>query len=61
MHRSTMSADMESSFDRKEFVNGDQFVAYIHRVDWSDDGKYRIVIGDQVPRLKDSDEKENED
>ena len=61
MHRSTMSADMESSFDRKEFVNGDQFVAYIHRVDWSDDGKYRIVIGDQVPRLKDSDEKENEE
>lgn len=50
MHRSTMSPDMEGSFDRGEFIVGDMFMAYIHRIDWTDDGKYRIVIGDQMPR-----------
>ena len=61
MHRSTMSPDMESSFDKKEFVNGDQFVAYVHRIDWTDDGKYRIVIGDQVPSLKPETEEKSEE
>ena len=50
MHRSTMSPDMESSFDRGEFIVGDMFMAYVHRIDWTDDGKYRIVIGDQMPK-----------
>jgi ribosomal protein S1 len=56
MHRSTMSPDMESSFDKHEFVNGDQFFAYVHRVDWSDDGKFRIVIGDKMPEIKEEEE-----
>lgn len=51
MHRSTMSPDMESSFDRGEYIVGDIFMAYIHRIDWTDDGKYRIVIGDQMPKI----------
>lgn len=50
MHRSTMSPDMESSFDKGEFITGDIFIAYVHRIDWTDDGKYRIVIGDQAPK-----------
>ena len=60
MHRSTMSPDMESSFDRGEFIVGDMFMAYVHRIDWTDDGKYRIVIGDQMPKNIPS-EKENEE
>ena len=59
MHRSTMSPIIESSFDRGEFMNGDVFMAYIHRIEWSDDNKYRIVIGDQKPDLSDE-IKENE-
>lgn len=58
MHRSTMSPEMESSFDRHEFFNGDQFFAYVHRVDWTDDGKFRIVIGDKMPELNQENEEE---
>ena len=60
MHRSTMSPDMESRFDIGEFIVGDMFMAYVHRIDWTDDGKYRIVIGDQMPKNIPSD-KENEE
>ena len=60
MHRSTMSPDMESRFDIGEFIVGDMFMAYVHRIDWTDDGKYRIVIGDQMPKNIPS-EKENEE
>lgn len=58
MHRSTMSADAESSFDKGEYVNGDIFIAYIHSINWSDDGKCRIVIGDQIPETKTEKEEE---
>ena len=60
MHRSTMSPDMESSFDRGEYIVGDMFMAYVHRIDWTEDGKYRIVIGDQMPKNV-STEKETEE
>lgn len=56
MHRTTMSPDMEASFDRKEFVIDDQFYAYVHRVDWDEDGKYRIVLSDQKPTLNEKEE-----
>jgi hypothetical protein len=36
------------------------FMAYVHRVDWTEDGKYRIVIGDQMPKNV-STEKETEE
>lgn len=58
MHRSTMSSEMESSFDMHEFVNGDEFYAYVHRVDWLDDGKFRIVIGDKMPELENKEKEE---
>jgi small subunit ribosomal protein S1 len=59
MHRSTMSQDMESSFDKNEFVKGDEMIAYIHRIEWMDDGKYRIVIGDREPvQIEENEEKE---
>ncbi len=58
MHRSTMSPDAESSFDKGEYVIGDMFNAYIHRIDWTDDGKYRIVIGDRMPVLSDDEQEE---
>ena len=61
MHRSTMSPDMEASFDKNEFVKGDEMIAYIHRIDWMDDGKYRIVIGDHLPEQKDEKIEEKED
>lgn len=60
MHRSTMSSDMESSFDKGDFVNGDIFIAYVHRIDWDENGNYRIVIGDQVPDLSGESTNENE-
>lgn len=60
MHRSTMSPDMESSFDKGEYIVGDIFMAYVHRIDWTEDGKYRIVIGDQMPKIVKT-EKETEE
>lgn len=60
MHRSTMSPEMESSFDKHEFINGDQFFAYVHRVDWSDDGKFRIVIGDKMPEIEETETNEED-
>ena len=56
MHRSTMSPDAESAFDRKEYLNGDQFHAYIHKLLWADDGTCRIVIGDQAPKIEKQEE-----
>ena len=60
MHRSTMSPDWESSFDKGEFVNGDMFNAYIHRIVWTDNYNYRIVIGDKPPKLDENNEEDNE-
>ena len=39
----TMSQDMESSFDKNEFVKGDEMIAYIHRSGWMD-GKYIVSV-----------------
>ena len=58
MHRSTMSPDMESSFDKGEYIVGDVFMAYVHRIDWTDDNKYRIVIGDQMPNITENETEE---
>lgn len=58
MHRSTMSPDMESSFDKGEYIVGDVFMAYVHRIDWTDDNKYRIVIGDQMPDITENETEE---
>jgi hypothetical protein len=34
-------------------------IAYIHRIEWMDDGKYRIVIGDREPvQIEENEEKE---
>ena len=61
MHRSTMSSDMESSFDRHEFSIGDMFKAYIHKINWIDETNCRIVIGDTMPVVeKEPLEKEGE-
>jgi hypothetical protein len=58
MHRSTMSPDMEASFDKKEFVLGDMFHAFIHKISWDDKGGCRIVIGDRAPALQSEQGKE---
>ena len=55
MHRSTMSPDIEASFDRKEFMIGDLFKAFVHKINWISDKECRIVIGDKAPVI----EKEN--
>lgn len=49
MHRSTMSPDIEASFDRKEFVVGDIFKAFVHKINWISEKECRIVIGDKEP------------
>ena len=49
LHRSTMSHDMEVSFDNHEFVNGDMFVAYIFKNSMDEKGNYRIVLSDKKP------------
>jgi len=49
MHRSVMSSDTESSFDRHEFRIGDMFKAYVHKINWVNPKNCRIVIGDTVP------------
>ena len=56
LHRSTMSKDMETSFDAHEYVKGDMFVAYIHKINVDENGNYRIVIGDKRPEIKDEEE-----
>ena len=60
MHRTTMSPDFESMLDCGDFKIGDEFNAYIHKINWIDDKQYRIVVGDQaVPIEKESDEDED--
>ncbi|MBS7364400.1 MAG: S1 RNA-binding domain-containing protein [Paludibacteraceae bacterium] len=49
MHRSTMSSDAEASFDKKEFLVGDMFKAFVHKINWVNDKECRIVIGDKEP------------
>ena len=49
MHRSTMSSDVEASFDRHEFIVGDMFKAFVHKINWVSDKECRIVIGDKEP------------
>lgn len=49
MHRSTMSPDTEASFDKKEFLVGDMFKAFVHKINWINDKECRIVIGDKEP------------
>lgn len=49
MHRSTMSSDAEEMFDAGQYVKGDEFHAYIHKINWNDDSTFRIVIGDKSP------------
>lgn len=57
MHRTTMSKCMEEMFDEGQFNVGDEFRAYVHKLNWIDDKNCRIVIGDSQPVLED--EKEN--
>jgi len=52
MHRSMMSPEQESNFDKGEFSVGDCFYAYIQRVDWSDNGNFRIYVCDQKSYCK---------
>ena len=49
MHRSTMSPDTEASFDKKEFLVGDMFKAFVHKINWVSEKECRIVIGDKEP------------
>lgn len=49
MHRSTMSRDAEIDFDNRQYLVGDQFHAFIHRITWGEKGQFRIVIGDKEP------------
>lgn len=49
MHRTTMSPDTESSFDKREFLIGDCMMAYVHKINWINDKECRIVIGDAKP------------
>jgi len=49
MHRTTMSKCMEEMFDEGQFTPGDEFRAYIHKLNWIDDKNCRIVIGDLQP------------
>ena len=51
IHRSVMSKDFEKRFDSREFRNGDEFKAFIHNI-VEVDGKWRIVVGDKNPELK---------
>ena len=55
MHRSTMSKDMEMSFDAHEYIKGDMFIAYIHKINMDENGNFRIVIGDKRPEIKEED------
>lgn len=60
IHRSVMSKDFEKRFDSREFRNGDEFKAFIHNI-VEVDGKWRIVVGDKKPELKeDTDNESNE-
>lgn len=52
MHRSTMSSDMERSFENREFKIGDMFHAYVHKINWVNEKECRIVIGDQKPETE---------
>lgn len=61
MHRSTMSPDFEKSFDQHQFIVGDQFMAYIHNLNWVNEKECRIVIGDKAPAETQKKELENGD
>ena len=58
------AVDVEIGVDRVLIGNADNEAenceAYVHRIDWTEDGKYRIVIGDQIPKDV-STEKETEE
>lgn len=58
IHRSVMSKDFEKRFDSREFRNGDEFKAFIHNI-VEVDGKWRIVVGDKMPELKEETNKES--
>lgn len=58
IHRSVMSKDFEKRFDSREFRNGDEFKAFIHNI-VEVDGKWRIVVGDKMPELKEETDKES--
>jgi ribosomal protein S1 len=49
MHRTTMSNCFEEMFDEGQFVAGDEFRAYVHKLNWGDGDSCRIVIGDNEP------------
>jgi hypothetical protein len=44
-----MSRDAEIDFDNRQYLVGDQFHAFIHRITWGEKGQFRIVIGDKEP------------
>jgi len=60
MHRSTMSPDAEADFENDMYQLGDMFHAFVHRVTWDGD-KFRIVIGDKMPVLKDDKSEEKDE
>lgn len=54
IHRSTMSKEFEKRFDKREFVVGDEIIAYIYDIIEKDGAKkgekqYRIVLSDSYP------------
>ena len=57
IHRSVMSPDFEKRFDRKEFVVGDEMVAYINNILETKEG-YRIVVSDVIPETEPESEEE---
>jgi hypothetical protein len=60
MHRTTMSRDAEIEFENRRYIIGDQFFAYIHRITWSDNGQFRIVIGDKEPVAEQTENEETQ-
>lgn len=59
IHRSVMSKDFENRFDHREFRIGDEFVAYVNKLNETEDGQYRIVVSDTAPKV--AEEKETND
>lgn len=49
IHRSVMSKDFENRFDHREFRIGDEFMAYVNKLNELEDGQYRIVVSDIAP------------
>lgn len=59
IHRSVMSKDFENRFDHREFRVGDEFLAYVNKINEMENGQYRIVVSDTVPKTVEDEESEN--